>query len=81
MPACESFLVVGKPEETLINTGRVCEWAVFQSGSLNALRARIGECRVQANHKEDTPQGFLEIFRLRLKVQGGESCTEHHVGY
>jgi hypothetical protein len=44
--------VVGKPEETLTNIGRVCEWAVFQSGSLNAPGARIGECRVQANHKE-----------------------------
>jgi hypothetical protein len=34
---CESFLVVGTPEETLtIAIGRVCEWAAFRSGSLNA---------------------------------------------
>jgi len=38
--------LVGKPEETLTNIGRVCEWAIFWSGSLNAHHARIGECRV-----------------------------------
>jgi len=48
----ERFSAVGKPEATLTDIGRVCEWAIFQSGSLNAHSARIGECRVQANHKE-----------------------------
>jgi len=45
------FSLVGTPEETLTIIGRVCEWAIFRSGLLNAPCARIGECRVQANHE------------------------------
>ena len=41
------------PKTTLTKIGRVCEWANFWSGSLNAPRARIGDCRVQANQEKN----------------------------
>ena len=44
IPACELFLVVGKPEDTLTMIGRVCEWPIFRSGLLNPPCARIGDC-------------------------------------
>jgi len=59
---CMEFSAVGKPENHMTDIGRVCEWANFWSGPLNAPSARIGDCRVQANQERNGGEIAMAVY-------------------